>query len=101
MVAKRLKVSKGRHVGLLKHFLKGRGLPLKNAGQSAGTYNALLRQAGKAGRLVETNLKTKAGKKPWVAAKKISTDLHKCLQNMSASVFTECFSIVFSDNPLD
>ena len=62
---------------LLKHFLKGLGLPLKRAGQRAGKYNALLRQAGKAGRLVETKLKTKAGKKPWVAAKKTFRDLYK------------------------
>ena len=70
-------ISKGRHLGLLKNFLKGLGLPLKNAGQRAGTYNALLRQAGKPGRLVETKLKTKAGKKPWVAAKKTFRDLYK------------------------
>mgnify|MGYP000426588489 CR=1 FL=1 len=51
----------------------------KNAGQRAETYNALLCEAGKAGRLVETKLKTKARKKPWVAAKNTFRDLYKCL----------------------
>ena len=73
------KTDKGRWLGLLKHFLKGLGLPLKNAGQRAETYNALLCEAGKTGRLVETKLITKAGKKPWVAAKNTSRDLYRCL----------------------
>jgi hypothetical protein len=69
----------GKKVGLLKHFLASLGLPLKNAGQRAETLNGLLRQAGKTGRLVETKLKSKSGRKPWVAAKATFRDVYKCL----------------------
>lgn len=70
-------VSKGKEVGLLNNFLDGLGLPCKRSGQKAATYNALLRQAGKPGRLVETKLKTKAGRPPWVAGKNTFRDLYK------------------------
>jgi hypothetical protein len=51
--------------------------PRKRSGQKAVTYNGLLRQAGKPGRLVETKLKTKAGRPPWVAGKNTFRDLYK------------------------
>jgi len=72
-------VSKGRQVGLLNNFLDGLGLPRKRSGQKAVTYNGLLRQAGKSGRLVEKKLKTKAGRPPWVAGKSTFRDLYKLL----------------------
>ena len=69
----------GQSVGLLKHFLRALGLPLKNAGQRAGTLNTLLRQSGKTGRLVERKLKSKSGRKPWVAPKDTFRDIYQCL----------------------
>lgn len=66
----------GRCVGLLKHFLRELGLPRKHAGQRADTYNALLRKAGKPGRLVEKRLQSKSGRPPWVASKDTFRDLY-------------------------
>ena len=51
----------------------------RQALERGATYNALLCEAGKSGRLVETKLKTKAGKKPWVTAKNTFRDLYRCL----------------------
>lgn len=69
----------GQSVGLLKHFLASLRLPLKNAGQRARTLNGNLRQAGKTGRLVQTRLKSKAGREPWVASRQTFRDLYQCL----------------------
>lgn len=69
----------GQRVGLLKHFLGALRLPLKNAGQRAGTLNGLLRQSGKTGRLVEKKLQSKTGRKPWVASKDTFRDIYQCL----------------------
>ena len=64
-------------VGLLKHFLGALKLPLKNPGSRAATLNALLRKAGKPGRLVEKKLKTKTGPPPWVASRDTFRDLYQ------------------------
>jgi len=69
----------GQRVGLLKHFLQSLGLPLKHTGQRASTLNGLLKKGGKTGRLVETKLKSKAGRKPWVARKDTFRDIYQCL----------------------
>ena len=68
-----------RSTGQAGAFLKSLGLPLKHAGQRAGTLNGLLKRGGKTGRLVATKLKSKAGRKPWVARKDTFRDICQCL----------------------
>ena len=68
-----------KRVGLLNDFLGAAGLPRNNAGQRAATYNDLLCQAGKTGRVVETKLKSKGGRTPWVASKSTFRDIYQFL----------------------
>ena len=61
--------AQGQEVGLFRHFLAALGLPVNNAGQRAGTMNAMLQERRVSGRVFEAKLAQKAGRKPWVATK--------------------------------
>lgn len=56
-------------VGLLSHFLAALDLDEDKPGDRATTFNQLLRKQGHAGRVYNTKLPSKAGRKPWVASK--------------------------------
>ena len=57
-----LEQKKGTKVGLLKHFLAALGLPAKNPGQRATTFNSLLKRSGCHGRVFNGSLKGKCGR---------------------------------------
>ena len=73
----------GNTVGLLKHFLKaviGQQVGKQaNAGQRAGTYNAMLREGGCQGQIYETKIRDMPGRDPWVASKSTFNALYSYL----------------------
>ena len=71
-----LEQKKGTKVGLLKHFLAALGLPAKNPGQRATTFNSLLKRSGCHGRVFNGSLKGKCGRKPWVATRQTFRELY-------------------------
>ena len=66
----------GRKVALLKHFLDALGLPSRNPGQRAKTFNAMLRRRGSEGKVFNGRLENKCGRKPWVASKATFRELY-------------------------
>ncbi len=69
----------GLKVGLLKHFLKELQLAKNNPGQRAETFNAMLRERGYAGRVLEKRLRNKCGRKPWVATQDTLRNVYQLL----------------------
>ena len=67
---------KGTKVGLLSQYLKAFGLPGKNPGQRATTFNALLKKHSCKGKVYKGTLKGKCGSKPWVATKQTFRELY-------------------------
>ena len=64
-------------VGMLHHFLDALGVDCTHTGERAATYNTMLRQKGKPGRVEEKQLANKAGKSPWVATKDTFRDIYQ------------------------
>ena len=66
----------------------------RKAGQRAATYNAFLCEAGKTGRLVETKLKTKAGKKPGDCCKEhVQTPLQVLVKTCGLWIYPMLFNM--------
>ena len=59
----------GTKVGMLHHFLDVVDVDCTHTGDRAATYNKMLRQKGKSGRVEEQKLANRPGKSPWVATK--------------------------------
>ena len=69
----------GERVALLAQLLEELNLRADHPGERAATLNVLLRQGNKKGRLVQTKLKLKSGKKPWVGTKDTLRDCYHYL----------------------